>query len=194
MTISKRKCGRCKRVLATSSFDNNIHIAGGLTTWCKTCRSEYRQDNKLQNPEAQLNGRDCGMCLTPVRGRADRQYCSDPCRSKASSLRTLYGMTPAQYRLLVEDAAGICPICERNMFSPQLDHAHKTGLATGIVCTKCNIGVLAASFHNIAYVKSLLAYLENPPCTRLGIVAIAPEGSTKPSTIHRMWDRKRKAA
>jgi hypothetical protein len=57
----------------------------------------------------------------------------------------------------------------------------------GTVCTACNIGALAYTFHDPAYVRRLLDFLEHPPALKLGIDIKAPESKVKPSNIHTVW-------
>lgn len=196
MTSPKRKCTSCKRILAVSSFtlDPTSGI-DGRDRYCRRCRAAYRDSVKEQDPEGELNGLACPMDDVPIRGRANRKFCSTACRTKAASLRSRYGLLPRQFRDLVAATAGRCPVCERNVYSWNVDHEHKSGLVYGVVCSQCNTGGIAWTFHSVDYVRRLLSYLERSPASQLGIVAVAPEGSpaNRPSTLHTMWRKKRTA-
>jgi len=55
-----------------------------------------------------------------------------------------------------------------------MDHDHETMVTMGLVCTRCNIGLLAFSNHDADTVKRLWEFLVNPPTQRvLGRVVLA---------------------
>ena len=75
-----------------------------------------------------------------------------------------------------------------------MDHDHKTGLVTGVVCTPCNVGLLADSRHSTYLVRKLLEYLEFTPASDLGIEARDPgTWKAKKSQLHRTWHHRGKA-
>lgn len=184
----KIRCTKCRKLRAASSFAKDGTFHSGLHPWCKGCKTKHDPSTKFQDPEAPLNGNVCPLCDTPCRGRASRKYCSDQCRNRCAGLASNYGMSVADYRRLVEDAQERCPICLNRPSQWHVDHNHRTGMATGIVCASCNVGALAGTFHDVEFVRRLLAFLEETPCERLGIVAEAPEGATRPSRIHSQWN------
>lgn len=47
-------CPKCKRVLAPENFCKDKNRADGLDTWCKDCRKEYRQANRIKIKERHL--------------------------------------------------------------------------------------------------------------------------------------------
>jgi hypothetical protein len=109
------------------------------------------------------------------------------CKDKVRSLKVKFNLEVAEYRALVEATGGRCPICTNRATQWHVDHNHKTRRVTGVVCSACNVGSLAMTFHDIEYVHRLLAYLENTPAQRLGIEALAPEGANRPSALHKRW-------
>lgn len=82
-------------------------------------------------------------------------------------------------------------MCEEPALRWSVDHDHHTGLVTGVVCTPCNVSLLAASKHDVVRVKKLLQYLESPPAAQLGITVVAPRNDE--SNLHTMWRYKQGA-
>ncbi len=184
MTI---RCKKCRKVKKRGGFSDEPTRPSGHHPWCTLCEKKFNASAKFQDPTAALNGLICPLCDTPVRGRASRKYCSDGCRARCASLESQYGLSVPDYRRLVESCNGLCPICQRRPTQWHVDHNHRTGLTTGTVCSGCNVGALASTYHDVEMVRRLLAFLENTPASRLGIEAVAPEGATRPSRIHSQW-------
>ena len=75
---------------------------------------------------------------------------------KDSSLFYNYGIRLSEYNALLEKQRGVCAICgnsetkmqsrgrggEKNLDSLQVDHDHETGKVRGLICWKCNVGVI----------------------------------------------------
>jgi endogenous inhibitor of DNA gyrase (YacG/DUF329 family) len=161
--------------LSPSSFPEE----GG---WCKKCHQK-KGDSRYQKPDSPLNGKKCPVCDTPIRGRMNRSFCSDTCRNKKSSLETKYNLTVQQYREMIDQHQGRCPICLKKAGKWHVDHDHRTRKVLGPVCSKCNMGALATTFHDPDFVRRLLDFLENPPTKALNIEAFVPEEYNKKSNI-----------
>lgn len=152
------------------------------------------KDNVVQDSEAAANGHTCPLCDAEIRGHANRRYCSNYCRDRVASLRKQYNLSVEQYRKLLEDAGGRCPICTKRVKKWVVEHNHETGEVTGIVCTRCNVGLLAYSDHDVETARRLVEYLDNMPSVRvLGAAPIVPddpEGKLRgKSKFHRKWGR-----
>lgn len=63
-------------------------------------------------------------------------------RARKKMLRT-FGMTEADYNRLFNAQQGGCAICWERQHGRRLavDHNHKTGIARGLLCVKCNAGL-----------------------------------------------------
>lgn len=179
------KCKRCKKTKPLNEFSRDASRPSGYFPWCKECQNESTTGTKFQNEDDELNGHICPVCDTPCRGHKNRRFCSNTCKQKANSLKVSYGLTVEQYRAMVDATGGRCPICRCKPTSWNVDHDHRTGLVTGVVCTPCNVGLLADSKHDIEIVKRLLEYLVFTPAEDLGIVSRAPK-NTK-SNLHKRW-------
>ena len=126
------------------------------------------------------------MCLSPIGGtHANRRFCNTRCKDRARKL-AVYGLTPQEYRKLIADTGGKCPICKRNVKRWNVDHNHRTGETTGAVCTMCNVQLLAHTGHDIAIAERLVIYLKDPPVPRLFGVRKYTGPEMVPQ-IDRMW-------
>ena len=70
----------------------------------------------------------------------------NPIASKAAShksnLKTKYGLTPEQYKTLMQVQNGVCAICKKQDYRLlSVDHDHKTGKIRGLLCQACNYGL-----------------------------------------------------
>lgn len=76
-----------------------------------------------------------------------------------------YGITEEQYEQILEAQAGKCAICLKKPRTRRLavDHNHKTGKIRGLLCSRCNHGLLGHAHDSIAVVERALEYLRNPP-------------------------------
>jgi hypothetical protein len=181
------RCKKCKKVRPLSMFSRDTSRPSGYFPWCSDCAGEARADGKFQNPDDPLNGHICPLCDTPVRGSGNRRFDSMTCKERVRSLKRNFNLEVSEYRELVDATGGRCPICTNRPTQWHVDHNHKTRRVTGVVCQACNVGSLAMTYHDIEYVRRLLAYLESTPADQLGIEALAPEGSNKPSMLHKKW-------
>lgn len=69
-----------------------------------------------------------------------------------------YGIRLADYDRMLEQQGGVCAICgepeekkqarkiggEKTVDSLQVDHDHETGRIRGLICWKCNVGIVKA--------------------------------------------------
>ena len=189
--LGVRKCKKCKKTKAASSFVNDESRVDGKFPWCVECQKTYSQDRKFQNPEDELNGNTCPLDDTPVRGHKNRKFCSTYCKDRVRSLWNKFGLTVEQYRLLVAATDGKCPLCLNRVHTWHVDHNHRTRKVTGVVCAACNVGALASTYHDVEYARRVLHFLEETPAERLGVEALAPEGADRPSNLHKLWRRPR---
>lgn len=189
---SRKVCVRCGVEKAIRAFDNDKSRDDGVYPWCKLCRKKYSPTSQ-QDIDAPLNGHACPLCDTQIRGHANRRFCSNYCRDRVGALRKRYNLSVEQYRAMLERTGGRCPICEKRPKKWVVEHDHNTNLVTGLVCTGCNIGLLAYSNHDVGVAERLLKYLQNPPANAtIGAVHVPddPSGSRRgKSKIHTRWGR-----
>ena len=145
---------------------NLEQIADGLYQ-CTKCRA-FKPDGDFYRSTRDGRQRWCKRCVAEgVKAR----YHAGPGKetNRRSSRRRRYGLTPADYELLLEQQHGLCAICleppsgrGRKGSVLCVDHDHKTGAVRGLLCHNCNraIGALKDDRRLVA---SALAYLYQGP-------------------------------
>lgn len=113
---------------------------------CPPCRAEWK---RLKDREKARRWR----ALNPERAKVHEQKSNakrakDPDalrRKRENELRRLYGLTPEDYRALVEEQQGRCAICRGAHRGPGLqlhvDHCHDSKRVRGLLCSKCNTAI-----------------------------------------------------
>jgi hypothetical protein len=84
-------------------------------------------------------------------------------------VRDIYGLRPGEYKLLYEAQGGRCAICGIGRgISKKLavDHDHKTGIARGLCCARCNEYIGVVRDDPEAFRRGFL-YLLDPPALRI---------------------------
>lgn len=97
----------------------------------------------IPGAETQYHGQPC-----PKHGTTERFICNKACvactRARSAS-QPRYGLEQEQVDLLLAIQGGVCAICGTNDPNHkngwQVDHDHETGLARGVTCSGCNIGL-----------------------------------------------------
>lgn len=187
--IAGRKlCYRCQRYKSLASFNNDKLRPDGKYPYCRACRKRYITNAKKIPRITNDYSKACGWCEAPIGGtHPNLKYCSDPCKSRAS-LAFSYGLTVEEYKSLIADMGGLCPICKRVVKIWHMDHEHESGETFGVVCTTCNTKLLAWTFHDIEIAKRLVEFLENPPVrTKYGLRTV-----TKKRITTTKWQKARR--
>lgn len=85
--------------------------------------------------------------------------------NRNSYLKRKYGITEEDYEDLKLSQNGRCAICRNKPRTRALavDHDHKTGEIRGLLCSRCNHGLLGHAYDSVEMLKRALDYLENPP-------------------------------
>lgn len=85
--------------------------------------------------------------------------------NRDSYLRRKYGITEEQYEELKLAQGGKCAICLKKPRTRSLavDHDHKTGSIRGLLCSRCNHGLLGHAYDSIEMLERAIGYLKNPP-------------------------------
>lgn len=139
-------CSGCKETKLTSAFHRNRSCPDGLQRTCKECQSRHQKANRQA-----------------VNRRSTEWKRNNPNSGRNAYLLRRYGMTDADYSVLLLRQSGLCAICERPPAGTQrlaVDHCHSTGAVRGLLCGKCNraLGFLSDSPLVLA---SAIRYLEN---------------------------------
>jgi len=133
-------CCICKEEKALTEFSIRRRSRDGLLECCKACNAERARRYRAANPSA------------------FRDY----------SLQAKYGISEADYRLILEAQQGGCAICHGppngNPHSSgkihfHVDHDHETGEVRSLLCSKCNTA-LGLLDEDQARIRQMLVYLE----------------------------------
>lgn len=107
--------------------------------WCRPCNREYAKSRRTFDTE------------------------------RTAKLRQKFGITPEQYRVMLDRQGGVCAVCKRpetrrgnhgQVKHLAVDHDHRTGRIRGLLCHDCNvaIGYLADDPERM---RDAMAYLDN---------------------------------
>lgn len=115
------KCYSCKEVKSEDDYSPSQRKTGNTKyRYCRPCRARERK------------------ALGPIPREQRRRW----------ALKTLYGITPAEFDAIMASQQGRCAICQRDVtVKSHLDHNHTTKKVRGILCAGCN---------------TRLPYIENP--------------------------------
>ena len=77
--------------------------------------------------------------------RERRYYAAHPEAKRAQSYKYLYGMTLADYDILLAKQNARCAMCKRHVSELTrilvIDHCHQTNKVRGLLCVACNSGL-----------------------------------------------------
>lgn len=145
-----KTCSRCGGSFGAERFYANHRNRDGLTSHCRKCTSagttSARRLNRLGVTEVE---RSCVMCSASYmvsRGGQGRHVttCSPSC-DRARRLLTqklgVYGLSRAEWDVMVAKAGGRCAACFRETKDLVIDHCHDTGKVRGLICQACNSGL-----------------------------------------------------
>lgn len=106
---------------------------------------EQKRESWYRNHDANLERQRAREADPEFRERARRRYAKwrekDPRGVQRNSLKSLYGLTVAQWDRMVIRQTGRCAICEAPARDLHVDHCHETGKVRALLCTKCNRGL-----------------------------------------------------
>lgn len=118
---------------------------------------EYQRIWNEKNPEksAEYQRKYRQKNLEKCREREQRWRDKNPEYPRRKRLRSLYGITIAQYDAVLEKQNGVCAICcepSRDGRRLAVDHCHYTNKIRGLLCFHCNtaIGKLGDSADKVA--------------------------------------------
>lgn len=88
--------------------------------------------------------------------------------------KRIYGLTEENHQKMLKIQNKVCAICEqknglRDLF---IDHNHATGLARGLLCTRCN--TLLAAIEDPGFLRRAKKYLSFPTSTKIASVELDP--------------------
>lgn len=130
-------CRICKQWKQADDFYPSKKAKDRLRGECKECESAYQAERRKNRPNI-------------------RRQCD---------LKAKYGITVEEYDAALKLQDGKCACCrsiiKRGRFERlAVDHCHTTGLARGLLCCNCNLGIGLLG-DNLKGLKQALDYLEN---------------------------------
>lgn len=114
---------------------------------CKDCAKRRPTEDFRLNPVTGLPYSRCIECRPRHNAREQKRYVplSKQEQSRNDNWKRKYGITPADYALMLEKQNGLCAVCETD--SPGggkgffvVDHCHSSGVVRGLLCWNCNVG------------------------------------------------------
>lgn len=147
-----------ERICGKEPCEKPVHSRG-------LCQSHYRTALRL----TRIGGRKLpGPAPDPSAVRS-RHNVDNPTRKRDSAmlrrhnLKTVYGITPEDYELMLEGQNHVCAICAcdftKTKRRPHIDHDHATGKVRAILCHHCNLGL--GNFRDtIPFLESAIEYLK----------------------------------
>jgi hypothetical protein len=138
-------CARCSLSKEFSFFGKDKQTKSGLDCYCKVCKrikgSEWKQKNKAQHLDFQKRYREANRQKLRNYNKQYDRLNKDKVRSQ--DLKSKYGITLDQYKILFVQQNGSCKICAAlpKIKALAVDHCHKTGKVRGLLCGLCNRGL-----------------------------------------------------
>ncbi len=139
-------CSKCVTEKSIEAFSKNPHVKNKLLSYCKECaeikkveakEEAFREKLRIKRAEAEKRNKY-------LKKRVERREREDS-YNKNKNLKTNYGLTDKQYKLLLISQNFSCAICgtHQSKLSRALDvdHCHTTGKIRGLLCTHCNVGL-----------------------------------------------------
>lgn len=114
-----------------------------------------------------------------LRGSGRRAPYCPPCQktyNRERAVKQKFGLEPADYYELLAKQDGRCAICRNRprKYSLAVDHDHQTGDVRGLLCVKCNRGLLGSARDSVDMLERAIGYLNNPPAQESGPVVVPP--------------------
>ena len=142
--MKTRVCKSCNVEKPLDQFQKKKGYKEGHIPQCFDCNRTYMRDDYHKNKD----------------GWAAYDYE----RNKDTTLRNMYGISYAEYQLMLEAQQGACAICgttstgKRKAF--HVDHCHDTGKVRGLLCGNCNAGI-GKLRDDIGLLERAIEYLKN---------------------------------
>jgi len=157
LVLEVKICSGCGEEKPLSEYYRRKGYRDGIVPRCKGCYREWHRKRYTPKSGASDEPRactHCGVIYTPEQRRASI-YCSRECgelarresgQVRAGHLRRKFGITQADYDVMLATQGGGCAICgksaeEQVRYSRYLhiDHCHDTGKVRGLLCDQHNL-------------------------------------------------------
>ena len=138
MVAVTKCCSRCKQVKSEDNFYKNLRSSDNLTAWCKPCRRDYAREHRKTWKRTYPEG---------YREKRHQEYLkAKDTRLEQTRLRKYEQYVPGLFDWLCIKQAGKCAICGTHKSELRtalcIDHNHETDKIRGLLCNRCNIGIM----------------------------------------------------
>lgn len=118
-------CITCWTPKEEFQFSKESRTRDGLSRSCQTCAAARQKKIYDADPEKHIQ-------RTGAYKKRNQE------KTKRAELRRAYGISLEEYQGMLLNQKGICPICEKHMNRPCVDHDHTTGKVRALLCSGCN--------------------------------------------------------
>lgn len=138
-----KTCRLCKIEKALDCF--RVY-RGHMRGECRECEALQRRQDYAKNPAKYAEAARKWAREHPEHHAATKKAWREknPEKHEGYTRKVLYGITPEEFRRLLELQKGCCAICggppvgRKNL---SVDHCHTTGRIRGLLCGLCNTGI-----------------------------------------------------
>jgi hypothetical protein len=158
-----KTCSKCDKLKPLSDFSKRTDRENRYRNICKECNNTRRRNYEKGNPElvAKWNKQKAKRIENdPVRFHQRRM-------SRLNSHRKRkFNLSYEEYQVMSDQQGGVCAICGKpeitkdqngKVRSLAIDHDHATGKVRGLLCTRCNVGLVLIEHEDLK--KAAEAYL-----------------------------------
>jgi len=163
---SRKKATKQREANGTPKRRKKVNEEGQV--WCSGCHQYLA---RIQFPASDTTaGKLPARCIP-----CNREY------HHGYRLKTVFGIDADEYHRLSSITGHRCAICLGRPTSKRLavDHNHNTGEIRGLLCKRCNHGLLGAARDSIEMLERAICYLESPPA-RTGLPVVIHEDFVMP--------------
>lgn len=151
-------CTKCGKSRILSKFNKHKKTKDNLKCECKDCQRIYSQLYYINNKD---------KIKEQQRAWAKKNFKKVQKGKKITKLRMLYKISLNYYNKLLKNQNYVCAICgkkERRKIHNKItnlsvDHNHQTKKVRGLLCNRCNNGLIRF-YDNVILLKKAIKYLK----------------------------------
>jgi hypothetical protein len=166
-TEQLKRCPACATSKSLDAFNRQTGARDGRQTYCRDCSRARNRQYEAANREKRAAYLEATKAERSARQKA--YYADNKARVRERvrtyRLATQYGITPADYDVMLADQAGRCKICgsqepggPKAAFRFAVDHCHRSGVVRALLCFRCNT-VLGQFDDSVELLQRAIDYL-----------------------------------